>query len=122
MSPLSAGSRRIFPVFPAKAKIASADQTVHLFDANTLTETSSFRAHDGEITALAFHPTARIIASAAMDHSLKLWDYTSARLIDQFLGLGGTPVIVCFNPSGRLIAVDGQDHTTRVFAVTGAPR
>jgi WD40 repeat protein len=97
------------------AAVAGSDQSVHLFDAHKLIETTSFRAHDGDITALAFHPTAPLIATAAMDHSLKLWDYTSARLVNQFIGLRGTPVVLSFNPSGSLIVADGQEYTTRVF-------
>ena len=95
--------------------IAGSDQSVHLFDAATLEEKSSFRAHDGEITVLTFHPTRPILATAAMDRSVKLWEHGTARLVEQFLGLGGTPVVLAFNPSGSLLLVDGQERTTRVF-------
>lgn len=95
--------------------IAGSDQSVHLLDAATLEEKSSFRAHDGEITVLTFHPTRPILATASMDHAVKLWEHGTARLVEQFLGLGGTPVVLAFNPSGSLLLVDGQERTTRVF-------
>ena len=102
--------------------IAGSDQSVHLFDATTLVEKSSFRAHDGEITVLAFHPTRPVIATAAMDRSVKLWEHDAARLVEQFIGLGGTPVVLAFNPSGSLLLVDGQERTTRVFKLDAAAR
>lgn len=95
--------------------LAGADQTIHVFDADSLAERSTIRAHDGEITAMAFHPSRTLIASGSLDHSLKLWDYKSAQLVDEYVGITGTPIVISFNPSGRLLAVDGQDHWTRVF-------
>lgn len=102
--------------------LAGSDQSVHLLDPATLVEKSSFRAHDGEITVLAFHPTRPVIATAAMDRSVKLWEHGTARMVDYFLGLGGTPVVLAFNPSGTLLLVDGQERTTRVFDVSGATK
>ncbi len=99
--------------------IAGSDQSVHLLDAATLEEKSSFRAHDGEITALRFHPRLPVIATAAMDQTVKLWQFDPAKLVGEFLGLGGAPVVLAFNPSGTLLLVDGQEYTTRVFDVSG---
>jgi WD40 repeat protein len=100
--------------------IGGSDQSVHLFESGTLAHRFSFRAHDGEITALRFHPTLPIIASGAMDRSVKLWEHDTARQLDRMLGFGGTPVVLAFNPSGRLLLVDGEEPMTRVFDVTAA--
>jgi WD40 repeat protein len=97
--------------------IGGTDQTVHVYDAATLQERIAFRAHDGDIGALAFHPTAPIIASASIDGSVKLWDYRSGKLLGYFLGLGGMPFTLSFSPNGRLLMVDGQDKATRVYDV-----
>ena len=102
--------------------IAGSDQSVHLFDAATLVEKSSFRAHDSEITVLQFHPRRPVLATAAMDQTVKLWQFDSAKLVDEFIGLAGTPVVLAFNPSGTLLLVDGQEHTTRIFDVSGVAK
>ena len=94
------------------------DQAVHIYDAATLQERISFRAHDAEIDALAFHPTAPIIATASADGSVKLWDYRSAKMLDYFLGLGGAPTTLAFSPNGHLLLVDGQERTTRIYDVS----
>jgi hypothetical protein len=99
--------------------VGGSDWKIHLLDPATLAETAAFRAHDNDITALAFHPTKAIIASASADRSVKLWEYPAAKLEQEFIGLGGTPVVLAFNPSGTLLLVDGQEHTTRIFDVTG---
>jgi WD40 repeat protein len=113
---------RALAVSPDGRRLAlgGSDQMVHLIDAATLKETARFRAHDGEITALQFHPRRPLLASAAMDRSVKLWETETVRLREQFFGLGGTPVVLAFNPSGSLLLVDGQEDTTRVFRVAAA--
>jgi WD40 repeat protein len=102
------------------AALGGSDRSVHLFDADTLVERSVFRAHDGEIGAMAFHPSKPILATASADGSVKLWDYRNGKLLDYYLGLGGNPVVVVFSPNGQLLAVDGQERTTRVFGVSKA--
>ncbi len=83
-------------------------------------ERNFFRAHDGEIGALAFHPTQPILATASVDGSVKFWDHRNARQpLDYFLGLEGMPVTLSFNPDGTRLLVDGQERTTRVYEVGG---
>ncbi len=83
-------------------------------------ERNFFRAHDGEIGALAFHPTQPILATASVDGSVKFWDHRNARQpLDYFLGLEGMPVTLSFNPDGTRLLLDGQERTTRVYDVSG---
>jgi len=98
--------------------VGGADQMVHIFEADTLKETASFRVHDDEVTAVAFHPTRKVIATASMDGSVKLWDYTTKQLVNYFLGMQGTPVCLAFSPDGHWLAVEGQEPTSRVFDVS----
>jgi hypothetical protein len=97
--------------------LSGVDRKVHLYDAETLAETAGFRAHDGEIGALAFHPAKPIIATGSSDGSVKLWDHRSGTLLDTFIGLGGPPVTLSFSPNGRLLLVDGQEFHTRIYEV-----
>ncbi|NBU11478.1 MAG: hypothetical protein EBS84_21135 [Proteobacteria bacterium] len=106
-----------FAVSPDRKLVAlgGSDRSVHLFDAATLRETNSFRAHDGDVGALAFHPGLPIIASASADGSVKIWDHSTGKLLDYFLGLAGNPVVLSFSPNGKLLMVDGQERTTRIY-------
>jgi serine/threonine protein kinase/WD40 repeat protein len=108
-----------FEVSPDRKLIAlgGSDRSVHLFDAETLRETTGFRAHDGDVGALTFHPTQRILATASADGSVRLWDYGTGKLLDYYLGLAGNPIVLSFSPNGKLLMVDGQERTTRIYQV-----
>ena len=97
--------------------LGGSDRAVHLFTADPLRETTGFRAHDGDVGALTFHPTQPIIATASADGSVKVWDHRTGKLLDYFLGLAGNPVTLSFSPDGKLLMVDGQERTTRVYDV-----
>lgn len=99
--------------------IGGGDARIHLYDAETLREKTSFRVQDSDVTAVAFHPTEPIVATASADLSVKLWEYETARQINYFSGFGGTPISLAFSPGGRLLAVDGQERTSRVFDLAG---
>ncbi len=98
--------------------LGGVDRMVHISDAETLKVKMSIRVHDDEVTALAFHPSRPVIATASMDGSVKLWDYTTKKMVNYFIGLEGTPVCLSFSPNGKLLAVDGQEFTSRVFDVS----
>jgi WD40 repeat protein len=108
-----------FAVSPDRKLVAlgGSDRSVHLFDAETLRAQPGFRAHDGDVGALTFHPTQPILATASADGSVKVWDYRAGKLLDYFLGLAGNPVVLSFSPNGKLLMVDGQERTTRVYDV-----
>ncbi len=98
--------------------LGGADRMIHISEAETLKVKMSIRVHDDEVTALAFHPSRPVIATASMDGSVKLWDYTTKKMVNYFIGLEGTPVCLSFSPNGKLLAVDGQEFTSRVFDVS----
>jgi WD40 repeat protein len=95
--------------------IGGADMIIRVLDADTLEDRFTFRAHDAEITALAFHPRLPVVATGCADGSLKLWDYESAHLRRSFLGFTGTPVLLAFSPNGRLLSAEGEEKTARLF-------
>jgi len=97
--------------------LGGSDRSVHLFDAETLRAQPGFRAHDGDVGALTFHPTQPILATASADGSVKVWNYRAGKLLDYFIGLAGNPVVLSFSPNGKLLMVDGQERTTRVYDV-----
>lgn len=63
------------------AIVSTGAGSVKLFDKGT--ETASFSAHAGEITALALHPSGEILASVGVDKSYVLYDLVSSIPITQ---------------------------------------
>ena len=97
--------------------LGGSDQRVHIFDAETMKEITSFRAHDRDVTAVTFHPHQPEIASASPDGWVKIWHSETAELLESFVGLEGTPVDLSFSPHGRWLAVEGQEHHLRVYEI-----
>jgi WD40 repeat protein len=97
---------------------AGADSSIHFLDPKTLEEKPALRAHEGEISALAFHPSLPILGSASSDGSIKLWNYQTRRMLDHFIGLNGVPVALAFSPNGALLFAEAQETTMRLYDVS----
>jgi WD40 repeat protein len=94
---------------------AGADKMVRLRDAGTLAVTREFRAHNGSITALAFHPHRPILATCSEDLAIKLWDLNADRLLEELRGPLAAPQSLSFSPSGRRLACGTKDHSGWVW-------
>ncbi len=106
-------------VSPDRRFIACAgdEQMVEIRDANTLAVLHRFRVHDAAVSALAFHPSLPVIATASADLSVKLWDYEEVRLLRHFMALGGRPIMLAFSPDGNRLAVEAQETVFRIYDV-----
>ena len=98
---------------------------VRIRDAATLAVQQEFRAHDGPITALAWHPTKPIVATASADLSAKIWNVETGRSLEEFHGLLGPPNAMSFSPGGTRLAcsVSGEGtHVWEPLSLQPAPR
>jgi serine/threonine protein kinase/WD40 repeat protein len=94
---------------------AGADKKVRIRDAATLAVQQEFRAHDGPITALAWHPTKPIVATASADLSVKLWNLETGRRLEELRGVLTAPTELAFSPSGRRLGSAGNGDPTRIW-------
>ncbi len=97
--------------------IAGKDRSIEVYDAGTLESELKFRAHDGSITNLVYHPTMPVIASASDDLSVRLWNAESGQLLKTFLGPTSEVRSLAFNGSGSLLACSSKDKVTRVWKI-----
>jgi WD40 repeat protein/serine/threonine protein kinase len=66
----------------------------------------TLRGHTGAVTALAFAPDGKTLATGGADRSVRVWDLASRRHL-KLLGCSGKPV--AFAPDGKTLAlVEGQ--------------
>jgi len=77
---------------------------------------SPLRSGDGEVTAVAFSPDGRFVASGTSDGPIHTWDVRAGRMsVAPLVGHRGAVACVAFCPDGSLIASTGADRLVRLW-------
>ncbi|CAG8107692.1 unnamed protein product [Penicillium olsonii] len=97
-----------------KAVVGSATGSIKVFENGA--EVASFKAHAGEVTAVAVHATGDIVASVGVDKSYVLYDLATNTVASQIF-TSAALLSVNFHPDGHLIAAGGADSQVKIFDV-----
>jgi hypothetical protein len=88
---------------------AGADMRIRIRNAETLEVEKEFRAHDGPLTDVAWHPTLPILATASEDLNVRFWDLESGLQLGELHGIASQPEQrperLVISPDGRLLGV-----------------
>ncbi|MEV0766587.1 hypothetical protein [Nocardia sp. NPDC050435] len=100
---------------------ADAEIRARLLDTQTLPLAKSLPAHTESVTALAFRPDRRVLATAGQDRTIRLWDMTNP---DRPRASGVIPLDIgvdvdglYFSPDGRFLAAGGWFAQARLWDV-----
>jgi WD40 repeat protein len=92
--------------------------TVRLWDLAAVTAWQSLEGHSAWVTAVAFSPDGKLLASASNDCTVKLWDPATGVALQTFKGHSGGVKAVAFSRDGKLLASASFDLTVRLWDAT----
>src|SRR5262249_34960813 len=81
--------------------------------------------HAAAVTAVAFAPDGRTLASGGSDHVIRLWEPATGRELARLAGEHKDPITaLAYSPDGKSLVSGGNEGTVRLWdAATGkAPR
>jgi len=81
-------------------------------------ETRQLQGHQGPVSALAFAPDGKYLASAGEDRTIRLWNVTTGKEVHRVDGLKAPAISLSF--SARALASGSADGTVRIDDVAAA--
>ena len=88
---------------------------IKILEARTGKVLHTLQGHTNSVTAVAYHPTKNLLASASYDHTVKLWDLNTGTGILTLRGHSNYVYHVAFAPKGDRLASAGEDLTVRLW-------
>jgi WD40 repeat protein len=94
---------------------AGANRNVRIRDGATLGVVREMRVHNAPITALAWHPTRPILATASEDLVIRLWNVDTGDRLEELRGPLSPPSVLSFSPGGTRLATAARDGIVRIW-------
>ncbi|MCE9532578.1 MAG: caspase family protein [Planctomycetes bacterium] len=93
----------------------SSDKDARLWNANTGEEIRQFNGHTEGITALAFSPDGKQIATGSSDKTTRVWDAANGKQLWSMEGHASRITSISFSADGKRVITGSIDHTARIW-------
>ena len=97
---------------------AHIDDTVRLWDIETMTATAICEGHTGLPESVRFSPDGKTLISGSWDKTVRLWDVSTGKQKTTLTGHTRRVVSVAFSADGSTIASNDDGNTVRLWDAT----
>jgi WD40 repeat protein len=100
-----------------KIATCSWDDTIKIWEPNTLKETQKILAHNLGVNDVLFLPNNENVISCGKDEKIKIWDIRSKAQLGQFDGHKHWVEAIAFNGSKNILASGSCDNTIKLWDI-----
>jgi serine/threonine protein kinase/WD40 repeat protein len=87
-----------------------SDRRVRIRDGNTLEILREFRVHDGQVSAVAWHPHRPLLATASDDRTVRIWDLQTEKKVEEIAVFEKLPDRLYWDPQGKRLSVISRER------------